>query len=140
MSKKTIMVSQSDMPWIPILCESGNVDMQLVEVEEEEYLKKQAEWREQQRREEASTQAALEASGLDPKTGALFFKTLQGDTHVLPYEASMTVMDLRTRLSERQGVPAEGLRLIFGGFQLEPSRTCRTIISQKTAPSRSCSV
>ena len=52
----------------------------------------------------------------------IFVKTLVGSTVVLRVETSDTVMHIKELLLERQGVPVEQQRLIYGGKQLDDDR------------------
>ena len=58
------------------------------------------------------------------KTKMQFFvKTLTGKTMTVEMESTETIEALKTKVYEKQGIPADQQRLIFGGKQLENERS-----------------
>ena len=53
----------------------------------------------------------------------LFVKTLTGKTVSIEVEEGESIEDVKAKISEKEGVPPEQQRLIFGGQQLEDSKT-----------------
>ena len=58
-----------------------------------------------------------------PVTYQIFVKTLNGTTITLDVEASDTIGSIIAQLQEREGVPSDQQRLMWGGRQLEVGRT-----------------
>ena len=52
-----------------------------------------------------------------------FVKTLTGKTMTVEMESTETIEALKTKVYEKQGIPADQQRLIFGGKQLENERS-----------------
>jgi ubiquitin C len=52
-----------------------------------------------------------------------FVKTLTGRTMTLDVEPNDTVRSIKDKIQNREGIPSEQQRLIFGGKQLEDGRT-----------------
>ena len=52
-----------------------------------------------------------------------FVKTLTGRTSTVDGELSDTVATLKTKLQEKEGIPADQLRLVFAGKSLDDNRT-----------------
>eukprot|EP00617_Octactis_speculum_P004996 CAMPEP_0185791254 /NCGR_PEP_ID=MMETSP1174-20130828/158269_1 /TAXON_ID=35687 /ORGANISM="Dictyocha speculum, Strain CCMP1381" /LENGTH=123 /DNA_ID=CAMNT_0028486179 /DNA_START=431 /DNA_END=802 /DNA_ORIENTATION=- len=53
----------------------------------------------------------------------LFVKTLDGKTVTVDAEEEDTIEDIKNRIMEKEGVPTDQQRLIFGGKQLEGQKT-----------------
>jgi len=53
----------------------------------------------------------------------IFVKSLTGKTITVECEATETVRDVKKKIEEREGVPADQQRLIYAGKQLEDDRT-----------------
>ena len=52
----------------------------------------------------------------------IFCKTITGKTFALDVTSTQTVADLKTKLHEKEGLPTDQIRLVFGGKELQDDR------------------
>lgn len=53
----------------------------------------------------------------------IFVKTLQGKTITIDVEADDTIQNIKRKISAKENLPAGEQRLIYGGKQLDDTRT-----------------
>ena len=57
----------------------------------------------------------------------IYIKTLTGTTFAIPFEPDMTVVQLKEKVNESQGIPVDQQRLIFNAAQMQDTATLKSL-------------